>query len=155
MFIPLLSHKVCFFFLPYIELLNLQLRSLSTETYCHVYGCDYRPPFGLVDGFIDHLYTRLGNTSKYSASANLQNSQITKAPAKFVFPVCCVISRSQERSFRFTRSSPFLTAFRIELPNKWLCPSLITSRHGPRRKHFSFLPCVLHVPRIFPHPHIW
>jgi hypothetical protein len=47
--------------------------------------------FGLVNGFIDHLYTRIGTTSNYSATANLQNSQITTAPAK-PFPACCVFT---------------------------------------------------------------
>jgi hypothetical protein len=47
-----------------------------------------------VNGFIDHLYTRLGTTSNYSATSYLHNSQITTAPAK-PFPACCVIiSRS-------------------------------------------------------------
>jgi hypothetical protein len=42
--------------------------------------------FGLVNGFIDHLYTRLLITSNYSATANLHNSQITAAITK-PFPV--------------------------------------------------------------------
>jgi hypothetical protein len=37
--------------------------------------------FGLVKGFIDHLYTRLGTISNYSATVNLHNLQITTAPA--------------------------------------------------------------------------
>jgi hypothetical protein len=40
-------------------------------------------------GFIDQLYITLGTTSNYIAIANLHNSQITTAPAKF-FPACCV-----------------------------------------------------------------
>jgi hypothetical protein len=43
--------------------------------------------------FIDHLYTRLGTTSNYIATANLHNLQITTAPAKH-FIACYVISRS-------------------------------------------------------------
>jgi hypothetical protein len=39
---------------------------------------------GLDIGFIDHLYTRLGTTSNYSATANLHNLQIR---AKH-FPAC-------------------------------------------------------------------
>jgi hypothetical protein len=35
-----------------------------------------------MNGFIDHLYIRLGNISKYSATANLHNSQIATAAAK-------------------------------------------------------------------------
>jgi hypothetical protein len=38
--------------------------------------------FELVNGFTDHLYTRLGTTINYSATINLHNSQITKPPAK-------------------------------------------------------------------------
>jgi hypothetical protein len=37
---------------------------------------------GLDIGFIDHLYTRLLNTSNYSATINLHKSRITTAPAK-------------------------------------------------------------------------
>jgi hypothetical protein len=53
------------------------------------YMCDYRRGFGLMNEFIDHLYTRL--VSNYSATANLLNSQITTAPAKS-FPACCVFT---------------------------------------------------------------
>jgi hypothetical protein len=42
--------------------------------------------FGLVNGFIDHLYTQLGTTSNYSATANIHNSQIITAPAKSFQP---------------------------------------------------------------------
>jgi hypothetical protein len=45
--------------------------------------------YGLVNGFIDSLYTRLTSTSNYIVTANLHNSQITTAPAK-PFPGCCV-----------------------------------------------------------------
>jgi hypothetical protein len=45
--------------------------------------CDYRRGFGLDVGFTDHLYTRLGTTSNYSATANLHNSQITTALSEF------------------------------------------------------------------------
>jgi hypothetical protein len=37
---------------------------------CHVVWSDHRRGFGLDNGFIDHLYTRLGTTSNYSAIAN-------------------------------------------------------------------------------------
>jgi hypothetical protein len=49
--------------------------------------------FRLVNGFIDHLYARLGTTSNYSVTANLHNSQITTAPGK-PFSACCVFSGS-------------------------------------------------------------
>jgi hypothetical protein len=44
-----------------------------------------------VTRFIDHLYTRLGTTSNYSAITNLHNSQITTEPVK-PFPVCYVFT---------------------------------------------------------------
>jgi hypothetical protein len=40
--------------------------------------------FGLDIGFIDHLHTRLGTTSSYSAAANLHTLQVTTAHAKSV-----------------------------------------------------------------------
>jgi hypothetical protein len=52
------------------------------ESKHHVYVCDLRRGFELLNGFIDHLYTRIGITISYSATANLQNSQITTATAK-------------------------------------------------------------------------
>jgi hypothetical protein len=52
---------------------------------------NYRRGFILDIGFIDHFYTRLGITSNYRATANLQNSEITTAPAK-PFPACCVFT---------------------------------------------------------------
>jgi hypothetical protein len=48
----------------------------------------------MVNGFIDHLYTPLGTTSNYSATANLHNSQITTAPAKSFAAYCVFTSRS-------------------------------------------------------------
>jgi hypothetical protein len=39
--------------------------------------------FGLVNWFIDNLYTRLGTTSNYSAIANLHNSEIATAKPFF------------------------------------------------------------------------
>jgi hypothetical protein len=43
-----------------------------------------------VNGFIDHLKTRLRNTNNYRATSNLHNSRITIALAK-PFPACCVL----------------------------------------------------------------
>jgi hypothetical protein len=45
----------------------------------------------LVNGFIDHLYTRLVITSNYRATANLHSSQITTVHAK-PFPAYCVFT---------------------------------------------------------------
>jgi hypothetical protein len=47
--------------------------------------------FELVHGFIDHLYTPLGTTSNYSATANLHNSQNATAPEKLL-PACCAFT---------------------------------------------------------------
>jgi hypothetical protein len=38
--------------------------------------------FNLVNGFIDHLYTQLGTTGNYSATANLHTLRLTAAPAQ-------------------------------------------------------------------------
>jgi hypothetical protein len=80
--------------------------------------CDYRWGFGLVNGFFDHLQTQLGITSNYSAIANLQNSQITTAPAK-LFPVYVFIRRSLVTSPNSgNSSSSIFTACRAELKVK-------------------------------------
>jgi hypothetical protein len=50
--------------------------------------------YGLVNEFIDHLYTSLGTTSNYSATANLHYSQITTALAKPLIACCVLTSRS-------------------------------------------------------------
>jgi hypothetical protein len=47
-----------------------------------MYVCDYRRGLGLQNEFVDLLYTRLVTTNTYSATANLNISQITTAPAK-------------------------------------------------------------------------
>jgi hypothetical protein len=50
--------------------------------------------YGFMNWFIDHLYTPLGTTSNYSATVDLQNSQITTAPAKPFLACCAVINLS-------------------------------------------------------------
>jgi hypothetical protein len=45
----------------------------------------------LVYGFIGHLYIRLGTTSNYSATTNINNSQIIAAYSK-PFPACCIFT---------------------------------------------------------------
>jgi hypothetical protein len=80
---------------------------------------DYRQGFGLVIRFIDHLYTRLGTTSNYSASANLHSSQITTAPASS-FPACCV---STSRSLVTASNSWDFFSFRSQVPSEWHLPS--------------------------------
>jgi hypothetical protein len=52
--------------------------------------------FGLVNGFIDHLYARHGNTNNYSAIADLHTLQIITAHAKaqsfLVFSSPCMVT---------------------------------------------------------------
>jgi hypothetical protein len=49
--------------------------------------------FGLVNGFIDYLFTPFGTTTIYSTIYNLHTLQITTGSAK-TFPACYLISRS-------------------------------------------------------------
>jgi hypothetical protein len=44
--------------------------------------------YGLVNSFIDHLYTPVKTTSTYNAIADFHTSQITTESAK-PFPACC------------------------------------------------------------------
>jgi hypothetical protein len=46
--------------------------------------------YGLVNGFIAHLYTPLGTTRNYNAISNLQNLQITTAPVKPFSSLLCL-----------------------------------------------------------------
>jgi hypothetical protein len=90
-----------------------------------------------VTRFTDHVHTRLGTTSNYSATANLHNSQITTAPAK-PFPACCVFTSSSlatasNSGDSSASRSQVLSSFSYQL----ICPLLITSLHGPHRKHRS------------------
>jgi hypothetical protein len=88
-----------------------------------------------VNGFTDHLYTRLVSTSNYSATANLHNSQIITAPAK-PFPACCVFtslslataSNSGDSSASRAHAIPYCPP-----SHNWLRPLLITSQHRPCR----------------------
>jgi hypothetical protein len=100
----------------------------------------YRRGFGLENGFIDQLYTRLVSTSNYSATANLHNSQITTAPAK---PLSSLSSPAvpwqrpltvQILQLHELKSSLHRLPYRTKLEP---CPLFITSRHGPHRKHTS------------------
>jgi hypothetical protein len=59
-------------------------------------GCVTVDGFGLVSGFIDHLYIQIRTTSNYSAIPNLHTLQTTTTTAKS-FPALCVFtSRSLE-----------------------------------------------------------
>jgi hypothetical protein len=59
----------------------LQARGEDANSIVTYLGVWLQTGYGLVNGFIDHLYTPLGATSNYSATANLQNSQFTTATA--------------------------------------------------------------------------
>jgi hypothetical protein len=44
--------------------------------YYHDFGCELYMEYGLVNGFIDHLYTSLGTASNYSPTYNLHTLRI-------------------------------------------------------------------------------
>jgi hypothetical protein len=52
--------------------------------------------YGLLNGFIDHLYTRLGTASNYSIIADIHTLQIATARVKpqscIVFPSRCLVT---------------------------------------------------------------
>jgi hypothetical protein len=93
-----------------------------------------------VNVFIDHLYTRLGTTSNYSAIANLHNSQITRAHAKssqsaFTSRFLVTDLNSEDSS-----ASVLTSLLSGEYPaTEFIAPAImvIASRHGPQRKHCS------------------
>jgi hypothetical protein len=95
--------------------------------------------FGLVNRFIDILYTRLGTTSNYSAIADLHILQITTASAE-PFIVCCIftsrslatVSNSGDSSASCTQVLP-----PVQNSTELITPTVLvkTSRHGPHRKH--------------------
>jgi hypothetical protein len=104
-----------------------------------------------VNGFIDHLYTRFGTTSNYSATANLHSSQITAAPAE-PFPACCVfISRFLAAASNSGDSSASRSQVLSSQPPAQNC--LTTSRHGLRRNTpfptNYIVACVLSRERVY------
>jgi hypothetical protein len=115
--------------------------------------------FGWVNGFIDHLYTRLGTTSNYSRNANFHILRITTCQPSSVCGVftsrCLVTALSSRDSSTSVLTSllsdeypttelsneiqrPHFSAFLAELngqPNSLLQTALlITSRQRPHRK---------------------
>jgi hypothetical protein len=105
-----------------------------------------------VNGFIDHVYTRLGTTSNYSATANLHNSQIATAHSK-PSPACCVFIR---RSLVTAPNSGDSSVSRLQVLSSQppmrnrtnVVPCLyVTSRHRPHRKHpvSNRKYCCLHI----------
>jgi hypothetical protein len=67
----------------------MELAAVSELHYCHDLGVWLHTGFGLVNGFTEHIYTPLGNTRNYSATANLHTSQIAAAHTKH-FPAYCL-----------------------------------------------------------------
>jgi hypothetical protein len=65
--------------------------------------------FRLVDGFIDHLYTRLVSKSNCSAPALLHESQITTASAK-PFPACRIFTNRSLATASNSEDSSALSA---------------------------------------------
>jgi hypothetical protein len=101
--------------------------------------------FGLVNGFIDHLFTWLRTASSCSTITNLHNLQITTALAK-PFHACCVFTNHSMASASDVGNSLSLHAqvLSSQTPtqnsNNWLCPLLVTSRHRPCRNS-NFVVC--------------
>jgi hypothetical protein len=106
--------------------------------------------FGLEIGFIGHFNTRLVTALNYSAIDDLHTLEITTAHA--VFSVCCVFSScslvtasnsgySSASALSTTPTKSSLHRLPYKFPRyHWLTSkfvSVITSRHGPRRKHHS------------------
>jgi hypothetical protein len=89
--------------------------------------------YGLVNGFIDHLYAPLGTTRNYSAISNLHTLQITTASAKS-FPAYSVFtSRSlatvlpvEILQFHVHRSSCHSRPCRTLFINSTITPSLFS-----------------------------
>jgi hypothetical protein len=57
---------------------------------CHDLGVRLWMGYGLVNGFIDHLYTPLGTSCNYSTITDIQALQITTAPAKPFSSLLCL-----------------------------------------------------------------
>jgi hypothetical protein len=107
--------------------------------------------FGLEIGFIGHFSTRLVTTLNYRAIADLHTLKITTAHA--FFSVCCVftirslVTATNSGDSWATALTSLLSG---EYPTNLLSPHfqrslitpvvlLMTSWHGPRRKHRSLL----------------
>jgi hypothetical protein len=98
---------------------------------------------------IDHLHTRLANTSNYSATANLHKSQITTAPAKPFKPALSLPAGPWQRHLKaeilqlqalmfYLHSLPCRIAYHLATDLAAPIVIKITPRHGPRRKQRSF-----------------
>jgi hypothetical protein len=101
-----------------------------------------------MNGFIDHLHTRLENKSNYSVTANLHNSQITTVSAK-PLPASCVFTLSLATVYNSGDSSVSpsqVLSSQTPLHNSTeLCPLLITPWHAPHRKHSSSIVACVYI----------
>jgi hypothetical protein len=103
--------------------------------------CGSRRGFGLDIDCIGLLYTQLGDTSNYGATANLNTLQITTARDKSL-PACCIFtSRSLVTPSNSGDSPPNAlkpSFHRLPYRTDWVASIvfLITPRHGPSRKLF-------------------
>jgi hypothetical protein len=115
--------------------------------------------FGLVNGFIEYLYTQHGTTSTYNATVELHTFHITTALAKQIRACSVFTSRSLTTASSNGNSSAsrpqvlssqppmqntaaYRTLYGAQLPvntTKLTAPTdlIIISRHGPHRKHRS------------------
>jgi hypothetical protein len=135
--IKILFHKYIFRnfnFFPYIS-----PQRIHTVT---LYVCLWTG-FGLVNAFIDHLFTPPRTTSNYSAITNLHTLRITTAvaePQSFIkFPSRCLV-----RALNIGDSSAFVLTPLLsgEYPTTdFTAPAVmvITSRHGPHTKLLSIV----------------
>jgi hypothetical protein len=121
----------------------------------HIVTCMSVTIDGFWIGFIDLLYTRLGNTSNYSATANLYNSQITTAPAnpfsaRSVFTSSCLVTASNNGYSSCSMLKSFLNG--CSLPNVCSC-SRCSPYEPPARttveNHVSTVPPLLRVGTCF------
>jgi hypothetical protein len=109
--------------------------------------CDYRRGFVLVNGFTDHLYTRLGTTSSYSATAN-HNSQITTAPAKLFQPAVSLPAVPWQRlltveilQLHALKSSLQRLAYRTGLVAQLSSRQLLCTDHAETLRFQQYLYC--------------
>jgi hypothetical protein len=91
---------------------------------------------GLVNRFSDHLYTRLITTSNCSATDNLQNSQISTAPAK-PFPACYVFTSRPKATASNSRNS---SASRAQVLSSY--PPVQNSTHCSSCLGYSMATCL-------------
>jgi hypothetical protein len=114
----------------------------------------FRRGFGLVTGFIDHLYTKLRTTSNYSSIANHHTLQSPQHRLSLFQPAMSsqavpwqrllTVGHSSASALKSSPNACSLPAnyFLHRLPYRTdvFAPviSLITPRHGPRRQHRSF-----------------